>query len=85
MKAPRMAGRDGTAAKINAPHSTRANPPQQAPVQKPDTDELRPYAFLLKHDKGRGIYLTPTSSLDTALAELLRRWPNELLSVKRGA
>ncbi len=44
---------------------------------------LRPYRFRLKNGKGGGIYLTPAATLEEARAELLRRWPDELLVVTK--
>ena len=45
---------------------------------------LHPYHYRLKNDKGGGTYLTPAATLEEARAELLRRWPDELLMVTRG-
>ncbi len=45
---------------------------------------LHPYRYRLKNGKGGGTYLTPAATLEKARAELLRRWPDELLAVTRG-
>ncbi len=45
---------------------------------------LHPYHYRLKNDKGGGTYLTPAATHEEARAELLRRWPDELLMVTRG-
>ena len=44
---------------------------------------LQPYRYRLKNGKGGGTYLTPAATLEEARAELLRRWPDELLAVTR--
>ena len=45
---------------------------------------LHPYHYRLKNDKGGGTYLTPAATLEEARAELLCRWPDELVMVTRG-
>ncbi len=45
---------------------------------------LHPYRYRFKNGKGGGTYLTPAATLTEARAELLRRWPDELLVVMRG-
>ncbi len=44
--------------------------------------EIR-YRFRLKDSRGGGTYLTPAATLTEARAELLRRWPDELLVVTK--
>ncbi len=44
---------------------------------------LHPYHYRLKNGKGGGTYLTPAVTPEQARAELLRRWPDELLVVTK--
>ena len=58
--------------------------PVQWPATRGTGQTLYVYRFRLRADKDGGTYLTPAKTLDAARAELLRRWPDELLVVTRG-
>ncbi len=80
-------GTDGTAGQsavfLAKEHDSSC--PVQCPAKQVTGQTLYVYRFRLRADKDGGTYLTPAKTLDAARAELLRRWPDELLVGTTGA